>query len=207
MAEGRKRISPYLEWAVLTEFAYLPGEWFWVLLELDGPAEALARSVVRSGLDQFIRIPAVYQEAPPSLRGADLTCCMAIARREALSAFVSGKVSRGDAKQFAPLLSSINRIELGTPTTNLFEKTEPIEQQLLATSPSRRAIVAIIDDGLAFAHERFRFQGWPIAGEVFLEPGRSHKYRPAGRIRLGARAAGERDQSASGVLHAYWIAG
>src|SRR6187402_1820676 len=158
MAEQWKRVSPYLEWAVLTEFAYLPGEWFWVLLELDGPVEALARSVVRSGLDQFIRIPAVYQEAPPSLRGADLTCCMAIARREALSAFVSGKVSRGDAKQFAPLLSSINRIELGTPTTNLFEKTEPIEQQLLATSPSRRAIVAIIDDGLAFAHERFRFQ-------------------------------------------------
>ncbi len=55
MAERRKRISPYLEWAVLTEFAYLPGEWFWVLLELDGPAEALARSVVRSGLDRFIQ--------------------------------------------------------------------------------------------------------------------------------------------------------
>ncbi len=89
MAEQRKRVSPYLEWAVLTEFAYLPGEWFWVLLELDEPAEAFARSVVRSGLDQFIRIPAVYQGAPPSLRGADLTCCMAIARREALSALVA----------------------------------------------------------------------------------------------------------------------
>lgn len=158
MAEQWKRVSPYLEWAVLTEFAYLPGEWFWVLLELDEPAEAFARSVVRSGLDQFIRIPAVYQGAPPSLRGADLTCCMAIARREALSAIVGGNVSRVEAKRFAPLLPSINRIELGTPTTHLFEKTDPIEQPLLATRPSRRAIVAIIDDGLAFAHERFRFR-------------------------------------------------
>ncbi|WP_371426274.1 hypothetical protein [Tardiphaga sp.] len=159
MAEKRKLISPYLEWAVLTEFAYLRGDWFWVLFELDGPVDVFAGSVARSGLEQLVRIPSIYESAaPPSLRAADVTCCMAIATREALIALASGKVKRNDAARFATVLSSVRRVELGTPTTNLFGKIPLAEQPLLSAKPSRRTIIAIIDDGLAFAHERFRFR-------------------------------------------------
>lgn len=157
MAERRKQASPYLEWAVRTGFAYLPGEWFWVLLELDGPVDAFTRTFVRSGLDRFIRIPAAYQGAPPSFSSTGLTCCMALMSREALAAMGAG-ATRGEARRFASLFSSVNRIELGTPTTNIFEATSPIEPPLLSSQPSRRAIVAVIDDGMAFAHERFRFR-------------------------------------------------
>lgn len=157
MAEQRKQISPYLEWAVRTDFAYLPGEWFWVLLELDGPVEAFASTFIRPGLDRFVRIPAAYQGAPPSLINTELTCCMALMSREALSAIVSGEV-RGDHRRFASLLSSVHRIELGTPTTNLFAATRAIKTPSLSSRLPRRTLVAVIDDGLAFGHERFRFR-------------------------------------------------
>lgn len=156
MAEQRKQVSPYLEWAVRTGFAYLPGDWFWVLLELDGPVEGFARGFIPSELDRYIRIPAAYQGTPPSLRAAELTCCMALMTREALSTIVAGE-TRGEARRVSSLLSSVKRIELGTPTTNLFEKTSAKEPPLLSARRSSRAIVAVIDDGLAFAHERFRF--------------------------------------------------
>ena len=39
MADNDKKlIAPYVEWAVATNFAYLPGKWFRVLLELNEPA-------------------------------------------------------------------------------------------------------------------------------------------------------------------------
>lgn len=159
MPEKRKRISPYLEWAVLTDFAYLKGEWFWVLLELDGPAEIFARSIARPELDQLIRIPSIYQQASlPSLREADVTCCMAIVSREALVGLVSGRGPRQGSEEIATLSSTIRRIELGTPTANLFGKSAIALAPSLAATPSRRTIVAIIDDGLAFAHERFRLR-------------------------------------------------
>lgn len=159
MAEKQKLISPYLAWAVRTKFAYLRGDWFWVLLELDGTVENYARSIARSGLDGLIRVPSIYESAvAPSLRQEGVTCCMAIATREALIALVSGRLRRDDTARLASVMPSIRRIELGTPTTHLFGRAPLAEQPLLSVKPSQRAIVAIIDDGLAFAHERFRFR-------------------------------------------------
>ena len=39
MLGNKNLIAPYLEWAVATNFAYLSGEWFRVLLEVEGSAE------------------------------------------------------------------------------------------------------------------------------------------------------------------------
>jgi hypothetical protein len=163
MAEKRRMISPYLEWAVRTEFAYLPGEWFWVLLELNEPAETFARSLDEGILDELIRVPPIYRVAPPpSLIRASVSVCMAIAHRTALMELGSERNSRKEKtallKRLSSTSSSINRIELGTPTTNLFQKTVPREPRSLSEIPSTRTIVAVIDNGLAFAHERFRTQ-------------------------------------------------
>ena len=162
MAKKGRIISPYLEWAVRTDFAYLPGEWFWVLLELNEPAEAFARSLDEAILGELIRVPPIYRVAPPpSLIRASVSVCMAIAHRTALMALglerKSWEEKTAILKLLSSTMSSINRIELGTPPTNVFERTAPVEQRSLSEIPSKRTIVAVIDDGLAFAHERFRF--------------------------------------------------
>lgn len=156
----RKLIAPYVEWAVATNFAYLPGEWFRVLLELDGPAADFAAEVERNRdfLKDYIRVPTVFQAVSREFAQKDVTFCMAIMSKDALRAVVGHEHHKELRSRLSKVTSPLKRIELGTPTTTLFDPA-PVQaiHAPLATSPPRAAIVAVIDDGIAFAHERFRF--------------------------------------------------
>ena len=49
MADNDKKlIGPYAEWAVATNFAFLKGKWFRVLLELKEPAAEFANGMENS---------------------------------------------------------------------------------------------------------------------------------------------------------------
>lgn len=158
--DDRKPIAPYVEWAVATDFAYLRGDWFRVLLELDKPAADFAADVERDRdlLKDYIRVPSVFQAISREFARKDVTFCMAIMSKDALKAVVGHRQHTELRSRLAHVTSPMKRIELGTPTVTLFEPN-PVQAvpAPLATSPPPAAIVAVIDDGIAFAHERFRF--------------------------------------------------
>jgi hypothetical protein len=157
--EFRKPFAPYVEWAAATHFEYLPGDWFSVLLELNQPVAEFARQIEASDLlRDLIKIPSMYQATPRDFAPEDLKFCMGIMRREVLEAVV-GRSNREEIRKIiASTLKAIERIELGTPAPKSFQpgRSAPVAASL-STSPPRHVIVAVIDDGLAFAHERFRF--------------------------------------------------
>jgi subtilase family protein len=156
MAEEGQLFAPYVDWAVATNFAYLPGDRFRVLLELEGSAASFAEAVDGAGLDDLVQVPTIYQTPSREFRKDHAKFCMAIMSKRALIALVTGEDVEA-VTRLAPLKGSLKRIELGTPAEALGRiSPKPIELPL-ASNPPRRAIVAVIDDGLAFAHERFRF--------------------------------------------------
>lgn len=157
MAEQGQLIAPYVEWAVVTKFAYLSGDWFRVLLELNQSAVSFASDVERSKVDHLVRVPSIYQTPSREFKKNAAKFCMALMKKEALNALVAPDEHKELAAILAPLKRTLKRIELGTPTASVFEKSPTTIQKQLAASPPHTAIVAVIDDGLAFAHERFRF--------------------------------------------------
>lgn len=158
-ANDQKLIAPYVEWAVATEFAYLPGEWFRVLLELTGPAADFAKQVEEHReLEKLIKVPSIYQSVSREFAREDVTFCMAIMSKAALEALVGHPHRQEIRATLAAVSGSLKRIELGTPTNNPFDPTPAtVVSEQLAKNPPKNAIIAVIDDGLAFAHERFRF--------------------------------------------------
>ena len=162
--------APYLEWAVTTRFAYLNGQWFRVLLELNRSASSFWSMVKELEANDFITVPKIYETAPNSLSAKDITFCMAIMSREALETLVTGEEPNGKdpriLARLTTLAKQIRTIELGTPiempsikgspSGNLRTTSAASEDTAAAESPSRKVVVGVIDDGLAFAHERFR---------------------------------------------------
>ena len=139
------RIDPYLQWAVATNFAYLGGDaaqWFPVLLELAGVTAAEFWASVQPQTSH-IRVPSIYQKTPRDV--AATTFCTALVTRETLVDIL------GNAEKRLP----IARFELGVPVVPTFNPSPVATLSPLATNPPNAAIVAVIDDGLAFAHQRF----------------------------------------------------
>ncbi|MFO1110412.1 MAG: S8 family serine peptidase [Bradyrhizobium sp.] len=156
MAE-EKLVAPYVEWAIATNFAFLKGEWFRVLLELKKPASIFAAQLDDLSLEKLVLVPPIYRNPSREFRKEDATFCMAIMTPEALRALVARQGRREVVDALEPVRASLLRIELGTPAPATFSTAPiPVIGQELASSVPRRAIVAVIDDGLAFAHERFR---------------------------------------------------
>jgi hypothetical protein len=155
----RKLIAPYVEWAVATKFVYLPGEWFRVLLELDEPAADFANRIDESSfLKDFIRVPSIYKSISREFKREDVTFCMAIMSRKALEAVVGHADRKEIRARLATVTKVLKRIELGTPTTTVFDASPaPTVDEPPGSTLPQAAIVAVIDDRLAFAHERFRF--------------------------------------------------
>jgi hypothetical protein len=165
MAE--KLIAPYLEWAVQTNFIYLRGpdlqgpdlhgEWFRVLLELDEAAAKFAQRV--KGLENLIRLPPIYSTDLSGFDGMELHFCSGVMSKEGLRLLVFEAHDSGLAAEFATVKQAIKRIELGPPVnTGVFADTPaPILHSGVGSAPT--SIVAVIDDGLAFANERFRVNG------------------------------------------------
>lgn len=148
-------VSPAITWAVATDFAYLKGKWFRVLLEVEGSASAFAHTASASVLNELIRVPTMYTEPPRGFAAEEVTFCMAIMSRQALRLLVKGTGSGGMFLAFKALVAKIKAIELGTPVEP-FKKSEPRVLEDITVEQPGTCIVAVIDDGLAFAHERFR---------------------------------------------------
>src|SRR3954463_8840299 len=149
-------IAPYAEWAIATNFALLEGDWFRVLLELKVSAPTFVNSIDDLKVDDLVRIPSIYRNPSREFQKDDASFCMAIITREALRILVTGHGREPDIVRLDAVKRVLIRIELGTPTAPFTTGPIPIITQQLASSPPQRAIVAVIDDGLAFAHERFR---------------------------------------------------
>jgi hypothetical protein len=161
-------IDPYLVWAVWTDFKHL-GErenWYPVLLELaEGTTPAKFGNSVHNKRDRnWIRVPAIYRRPPRELHDAQLSFCTALMRKSALTALVTERGSRRLVESMDRHLQSVERLEFGSGRRVTFERgknpvfseTPPPKLPTLATTPAKRVIVGIIDDVLAFAHERFR---------------------------------------------------
>jgi hypothetical protein len=135
-----------LKWAIATNFAYLGGDsvqWFPVLLELAGISAAEFWSSVKTDANR-IRVPSIYEH--PTRDVAQTTFCTALVTRETLTDIL------GNPNRALP----IARFELGVPVVPVFNPSPTVMLSALATNPPNAAIVAVIDDGLAFAHQRFR---------------------------------------------------
>jgi hypothetical protein len=158
MLENDKLVAPQVVWAVATNFAYLKGEWFRVLLEVaeNDSASSFASEIDKSTFRDLIRIPTIYQNPPRDMKPEALTFCMGIMSREALRILVTGHGPSVAVASMRFVARKIQSIELGTPLPEPFKKSEPRVLKSLAVMQPNAAIVAVIDDGLAFAHERFR---------------------------------------------------
>ncbi len=164
--------SPYLEWAVTTQFAYLSGKWFRVFLELNQPANSFLAMAKELKADDFISVPDIYRTAPHSLSEKDITFCMAIMSRKALQTLVTEEEpSDPGPRIFTRLMTlakEIKAIELCTPiempevkghSSGKLEATSmDVEQTTTEATTHQKVVVGVIDDGLAFAHERFRLK-------------------------------------------------
>ncbi len=144
----------YLPWARATGFrdAGPPGkatDWHWLLLELEMPASRFAE-LVRDTAREHVRVPAHYLRPPRGLD--DSVYCTAACSRHFLD--VLSGLAPGDA--WPDLLGAIRRFEIGFLTARPPDPdAEPsgIESGGL---PAAAVVVGIVDDGIAFAHERFR---------------------------------------------------
>src|ERR1700675_2447136 len=122
MLGNENLVAPYLEWAVATEFAYLPGKRFRVLLEVEPSVRFFIAEIKRLEAEDFIVISSVY-ETPPSALTTEITFCMGIMSREALEALViekepgaaRAKLESTAVAKLVVLAKLIRTIELGTP--------------------------------------------------------------------------------------------
>lgn len=143
---GEARIDPYLKWAMATDFAYLGGDanqWYPVLLQLAGVSAAEFWSSVKDDAGR-IRVASVYER--PTRDIAQTTFCTALVARGTLTDILANPDKR----------LPITRFELGSPVVPLFNPSPIAALSPLASNPPNAAIVAVIDDGLAFAQQRFR---------------------------------------------------
>jgi hypothetical protein len=154
-------IDPYLIWADVTEFKDLDLKrphaeaWFPVALELTEPATTFAQRC-RDARWDWIRIPSVYRCAPKWLE--QTTFCTATVRLQAFGN-LNGELRRYVRRfQLGCPVFSEAKVESDEQATDFDAEDHPcLECASDTTSRSRLpTIVGVIDEGLAFAHERFR---------------------------------------------------
>jgi hypothetical protein len=162
-------IQPYLDWAIATKFAYLrDGDWLPLLVEFNpqtlriesGQTSLQAFTSLKwlsddpRTLEDLIRIPELFREPPKLLgRAKEFRFCVVLVHRDRVSALLESP----EWKQ------TILRAELGPPV-NLagLEKGQKSDATvtpgagLTASAGSRRVVIGLIDQGIAFTHERFR---------------------------------------------------
>jgi len=139
-------VHPYLDWAIATNFAYLrPGNWLPLLVEFDPRltrSQFTSLSWLGSSLSASVQVPALFQKLPPGFNFGVLL------------------VPRSNAQslvQDAGWIQRILRAEMGPPCSN--PVVLPTPPASFAPGPGawmQRMVVAVIDEGISFAHERFR---------------------------------------------------
>jgi Subtilase family len=156
----RRPSQPDLNWAIATGFIYQrPGDWLPLLVEFD-PAKTFGetpaarwqwfvqREWLPPTLKDGVTVPLAFRQLPiASIKGADLSVCVLLVRKELIGGLLASE----------EWTKTIVRAELGPPV--YFEpKTEvelPLETKASGTT-IERVVMGVIDQGIAFAHERFR---------------------------------------------------
>lgn len=155
--------DPYAHWADETNYAYLfaheanaEQQRFPVIIELQNgfTAQEFAVTVARKKhWARFIQVDDLYARPPRGLETA--SHCTGSVTRE----FFSEELPRD-------LRESVQRYELGLPVPT-YATPAPLKPKVVATSRKKTSgnkkslaqspvVTAVIDDGMAFAHERFR---------------------------------------------------
>jgi len=149
-----KRFDPYFIWAAATEFADVGGPpalgaWIPITIELRKETAKKFAAEMAKPRHEWIRIDTLYSNPPAAL--VDATFCTAIVK----AVFFEKLATDGYLKKV------VERFELGLALAS--ESIVNKEPQTYQPSenphekPTRvSCVVGIIDDGIAFAHERFR---------------------------------------------------
>jgi hypothetical protein len=146
----------YLPWARATGFrdagpAGAECGWHWLLLELkeEVPARRFAERA-RAGARDQLRVPAHYLQPPRGLE--DSRYCTAACTRDFLD-LLSGAAQGGAGHE---LVAMIERFEIGFLTAVLPDPDAQPAQVDVGDLPPPAVVIGVVDDGIAFAHERFR---------------------------------------------------
>ena len=148
---------PYLNWAIATNFAYLrPGDWIPLLVEIDQKvmrSEFIGLEWLHEAHRDDVRIAKLFgeplSEALESL-GVTLRHYVILIRRTRAAAVVAASGWN----------QTIRRAEMGPPMPpEAASEGPPLEAPLISTPdptlPGPRVLIAVIDEGIAFAHQRF----------------------------------------------------
>ncbi len=149
--------NPYYEWAVATDFAYYGKRAIWLpmLIELrEKAAQEFARQVFdlqkleerAQGWAAELRVPPFFAD-PPMRLAKPLRFISVLATRKFLA-----RINAGEAP-----FELISRFELGRGTGPFSLKANPAELEPELEYPDLPPVVitGVIDDGIAFAHDRF----------------------------------------------------
>jgi len=158
---GGPELDPYIEWARATGFAHYGAavQWLPVLVQLKGIGAQAFTSLVRSrqkrqtnDWTQDVVVPTFFDTLPKRLRRDIGFVAMQMKRSLLVDVF--------DGKQTA-LASMIRRIELSraAPAGTLSAMQLPGPFVPASGEGPPQLVVAVIDDAIAFAHERLRVGG------------------------------------------------
>jgi hypothetical protein len=150
--QAPRLFDPYYDWAVATDFRYYgAAEWMPILLEMKHPADAVSFAgqifkMRESGWAELVRISPLYQEKPRRLKESP-HFLSAFVKREFIERLYAGS-EPSDA---------IRRFQLGRAT----RFTAKANASFARRGPDFRlppdaVVIGVIDDDIAFAHERFR---------------------------------------------------
>jgi hypothetical protein len=147
--------APYFQWGFLTRFSYYrtpDGIWLPILFQLAEPAKKFAKGELvdgemPSGWEKWLRIPGAYANPPAGLE--DYRFCTAWLHFKSADRFFS-ELAKGES-----LSKTVIAMQLGAPGP-LPNASSPVAPYTLTGTASRPVVSAVIDDGIAFAHERFR---------------------------------------------------
>ncbi len=165
-SSGAPLADPYLEWALRTNFRYIGGtpKWIPLLLELDGITSGQFARLDWADSDEdgepWARVPDIYNETSSGLEKSHFCtvwvkpALFAQPNADVLTQFMKSGVKQ---YEFGLPLVPVTPSE-GSPIGTLFGigGPQPTMAALNASAVPTKVVIGIIDDGIAFAHERFQ---------------------------------------------------
>lgn len=151
----RKLFDPYYDWAVSTGFAYYgKPDWVPVIIELEKDVPAFLERVRTQRWGSAMRIPKIYRNPPRRLKKKlkFLTAMVERARLPELldAGAVNIDIKRMEIGRMVDMPSGPHLTQEGTGWGDLnLELPNP-------PFPAGTVLIGVIDDSIAFAHERFR---------------------------------------------------
>ncbi|ACC74847.1 S8 family serine peptidase [Paraburkholderia phymatum] len=178
--------DPYLAWADTTQFADLggpPAGWIRVIIELQANAPDGTALTARSFADSleganapwqaWIRVSSLYRYPPADLdQTRFLTAVVTNAFFARLDTTLKGYVKRFEigmpvVPDDAPATNTMPDAEtLAAGTGPVFGPVPPTSASAVSAAPGPMVFLGVMDDGLAFAHERFRSTATPSATRI-----------------------------------------